>query len=148
MDLADDLQNCEITLRATGRLNQVNNEDKLVRILERCPGYIRARWQSKVQDIREECREPNIEDVRKLVRTVAVEKNDPVFGGTMDGGKRDDGMKDKKSVTSTEGSRISSQRNMNYSIHAKEAQSGGDAKAVSNGETRFKCYFCEGDHKL
>ena len=72
MDLADDLQNCEITLRATGRLNQVNNEDKLVRILERCPGYIRARWQSKVQDIREECREPNIEDVHKLVRKVAV----------------------------------------------------------------------------
>ena len=148
MDLADDLQNCEITLRATGRLNQVNNEDKLVRILERCPGYIRARWQSKVQDIREECREPNIEDVCKLVRKVAVEKNDPVFGGIMDGGKRDGGMKDKKSATSTEGSRISSQRNMNYSIHAKEAQSGGDAKAVSNGETRFKCYFCEGDHKL
>ena len=66
----------------------------------------------------------------------------------MDGGKRDGGTKDKKSATSTEGSRISSQRNMNYSIQAKEAQSSGDAKAVSNGENRFKCYFCEGDHKL
>ena len=86
--------------------------------------------------------------MRKLVRKVAVEKNDPVFGRIMDGGKRDGGTKDKKSATSTEGSRISSQRNMNYSIQAKEAQSGGDAKAVSNGETRFKCYFCEGDHKL
>ena len=100
-----------------------------------------------MQDIREECREPNIEDVCKLVRKVAVEKNDPVFGGIMDGGKRDGGTKDKKSETSTEGSRISSQRNMSYSIQAKEAQSGGDAKAVSNGETRFKCYFCERDHK-
>ena len=148
MDLADDLQNCEITLRATGRLTQVNNEDKLVRILERCPGYVRARWQSKVQDIREDCREPNIEDVRRLVRKVAVEKNDPVFGGIMDGGIRDGGAKDRKSATSTEGNRVASQRSMNYSIQTKEAQSCGVTKAVTYGDARFKCYFCEGDHKL
>ncbi len=87
MDLADDLQNCEITLRATGRLNQVNNEDKLGSIQERCRGYIRGRWQSKLQDIQEECREPNIEDVRRLVRKVTVEKNYPVFGCTKRKGK-------------------------------------------------------------
>ena len=108
MALADDLQNCEVTLRATGRLNQVNNEDKLVRILERCPGYIRASWQSKVQDIREECREPNIEDVRKLVKKVVVEKNDSGLGRIINGGKRDGGTKDKNSATSTEGSKNTS----------------------------------------
>ena len=37
---------------------------------------------------------------------------------------------------------------MNCSILTKEVQSGVDAKAVSDAETRFKCYFCEGNHKF
>ena len=143
MDLADDLQNCEITLRATGRLNQVNNEDKLVRILERCPGYIRARWQTKVQDIREEDREPNIEDVRRLIKKVAVEKNDPVFGGIMDGRNRDGGTKDKKPKKPTEWSRTASKYSMNYNIQTKEVPSCEDRKS-----THYRCYHCEGDHKI
>eukprot|EP00794_Sanderia_malayensis_P021143 gene21143-biopygen14691 len=145
MDLADDLQNCEITLRATGRLNQVNNEDKLVRILERCPGYIRGRWQSRVQDIREDCREPNIEDVRRLVRKVAIEKNDPVFVGILDGGSKDGGTRNKKSLQSA-GNRNTSQRNMTYSVQTKDATSSAASKP--NGNMRFKCYLCEADHKL
>ena len=72
--MADDLQNCEITLKATGRLTQVNSEDRLVKILERCPGYVKSRWQSRVQEIRKEDRDPNIEDVRKLIRKIAMEK--------------------------------------------------------------------------
>ena len=61
-------------MKTTGRLNQVNSEDRLVKILERCPGFVKARWQSRVQEIRSEDREPNIEDVRKLVSRVAMEK--------------------------------------------------------------------------
>ena len=83
MDLADDFQNYEIMLRATGRLDQVNN--KLVRILERYTEYIRARWQTRVQDVREEGREPNVEYV---IKRVAEEKNDSVFCGTMDSRNR------------------------------------------------------------
>ena len=30
LDLADDLDNCKITLKATGRLTQINNENRLV----------------------------------------------------------------------------------------------------------------------
>ena len=88
-DLADDLKNCEITLKATGRLAQINNEDRLIKIQERCPAFLKSRWQTKVQEIRNEDRDPNIEDVRKIVRTAAKEKNDPVFGGIMDLGDRD-----------------------------------------------------------
>ncbi len=33
LDLADDLENCKITLKAPGRLTQINNEDRLVKIL-------------------------------------------------------------------------------------------------------------------
>eukprot|EP00112_Aurelia_sp_Birch-Aquarium-sp1_P000459 Seg1043.10 transcript_id=Seg1043.10/GoldUCD/mRNA.D3Y31 product="hypothetical protein" protein_id=Seg1043.10/GoldUCD/D3Y31 len=60
----------------------------------------------------------------------------------------DGGAKDNKSATSTGGNRVASQRIMNYSIQTKEAQSCCSTKAVANGDARFKCYFCEGDHKL
>ena len=84
LDLAGDLQNCEITLKASGRLTQVNSEYRLVKILEHCPGYVKSRWQSRVQEIRKDHHDPNIEDVRKLIRKIAMEKNDPVFGSVMD----------------------------------------------------------------
>ena len=47
-DLADDLKNCEITLKAIGRLAKMNNEDRLNKILERCLAFLTSRWQTKV----------------------------------------------------------------------------------------------------
>ena len=64
-DLADDLKHCEITLKAIGRLAQINNDDRSIKILERCPAFLKSRWQTKVQEIRNEDRDPNIEDVAK-----------------------------------------------------------------------------------
>ena len=81
-ELEDDLKSCEITLKATGRLGQINNEDKLVRILERRPVFVRSRWQSCVQEIRSKGRDPNVGDVRKLIKAIAMEKNDPARCGT------------------------------------------------------------------
>ncbi len=87
-DLADDLENCQITLEATGRLSQLNHEDSLVRIIERCPMYERSRWQSRVQDLRAYGRDPTVEDIRRLIRVAAKEKCDPVFGAIMDGSNK------------------------------------------------------------
>ena len=47
LDLADDLESCELTLTVAGRLNQINNEDKMLKILRRVPLYLRSRWQKK-----------------------------------------------------------------------------------------------------
>ena len=142
-DLADDLHNCELTLKATGRLNQVNNEDCLVKILERCPGFVKSRWQSRVYDFRERGHNPNIEDVRKLVRMVAVEKNDPVFGAIME---RDGSMqttRDKRMGRPGQvAEKSSNSRHVNFNI-----QTSADQKPSEN-EGNARCYFCEGKHKL
>jgi len=37
LDLADDFESCELTLTVVGRLNQINNEDKMLKILRRVP---------------------------------------------------------------------------------------------------------------
>ena len=43
-DLGYDLENCEITLKVSGRLDQVNNEDRMVQILQGVSLYLRSRW--------------------------------------------------------------------------------------------------------
>ena len=143
IDLADDLHNCELTLKATGRLNQVNNEDCLVKILERCPGFVKSRWQSKVYEFRERGHNPNIEDVRILVRMVAVEKNDPVFGAIMerDGSKqttRDKRMRRPGQVAD----KSSHNKHVNFKIQTTAEQKPKDT------ESNARCYLCEGKHKL
>ena len=143
VDLADDLHNCELTLKATGRLNQINNEDCLVKILERCPGFVKSRWQSKVYEFRERGHNPNIEDVRKLVRMVAVEKNDPVFGAIMerDGSKQT--TRDKRMRRSGQvADKSSHNKHVNFKIQTTADQKPNDS------ESNARCYLCEGKHKL
>ena len=134
-DLADELESCEITLQATGRLGQLNNEDSLVRILKRCPMYVRSRWQSRVQELRTQGRDPNVQDIRKLIRMAASEKCDPVYGSLMDSDNKDSKLKQKASnQTST------SKTKVNFSV-----QTGEGGKTNSDG---CKCYFCDKNHRL
>ncbi|MEL7343174.1 MAG: hypothetical protein AAGM67_22005, partial [Bacteroidota bacterium] len=142
LDLADDLQSCEITLQATGRLTQINSEDKLVKIIGRCPGFVKSRWQSKVLEIREEGRDPNIGDIRRLVRKVAVEKNDPVFGDIMDTesrNRRSDWSRQSNRRGTEPANNVVIQRNMNFAV----PKVGNKHEKV---ERDLKCFFCERSH--
>ena len=59
LDLADDLKSCEITLTVAGTFSQINNEDKMMKILHRPPLHLCSRWQKRVQEIRANGRDPN-----------------------------------------------------------------------------------------
>ena len=137
-ELADDLENCEMTLKAAGRLTQLNNEDRLVKVLERCPNFVKSRWQSRVQEIRSYHREPTVEDVRCLIRTISKEKNDPVFGAIMDNVNREQSSRNDKNRRSNA---TYPQRSLNYSIQTYDKKPN-----VTSPDVR--CYFCERDHKL
>jgi len=140
-ELTDDLESCEITLKATGRMTQINNEDRLIKILERCPGFVKSRWQSRVQEIRTEGREPNIQDVRRLIRTVALEKNDPVFGALMDGGGTNVRAKPGGKTLRNATVKPTLQRSMNFSVQSRYESSKDVGKNVN-------CYYCNSNHKV
>ena len=74
-DLADDLENCEISLKVSGRLDQVNNEDRIVQILQRVSPYLHSPWLKTVQEIRVCGRDPTFTDLKKLIRTAAKKNN-------------------------------------------------------------------------
>ena len=116
-ELADELESCEITLQATGRLGQLNNEDSLARIMKRCPVYVRSHWQSRVQELRTQGRDPNIQDIRKLIRMAASEKCDPVYGNLMDSDNKDSRLRQKTSNrTGTTKTKV------NFSIQTREGR--------------------------
>ena len=57
LDLAGDLERCEITLTVAGRLNQINHEEQMMKI------FLRSCWQKRVQEIRADGRDLNLEDL-------------------------------------------------------------------------------------
>ena len=48
LDLAADLESCEIILTVAGRPNQINKDDKMIKILRSLPLHLRSCWQKRV----------------------------------------------------------------------------------------------------
>ena len=134
-DLADDIESCEIALEATGKLSYLNNEDRLVRIVQRCPVHIKSRWISKVQDIRMENRDPNIEDLRKLIRIAANERTDPVYGKILESERNNPKLSQKVN------GRWDKPKAFGTSVMENQ-------QSKTMGSSECKCYFCKGNHKL
>ena len=154
LDLADDLESCEITLAVAGRLNQINNEDKMMKILRRVPLYLRSRWQKRVQEVRAEGRDPNLEDLKKMIRGAAKEKNDPVFGSILDPAKdvrNKEKFRSKPPVPKKTDSFAGSATFPDSSVQVggREPHPSGPSRSSSSGlNARFKCFLCNGGHKL
>ena len=154
LDLADDLESCEITLTVAGRLNQINNEDKMMKILRRLPLYLRSRWQKRVQEIRADGRDPNLEILKKMIRGAAKEKNDPVFGSILDPVKdvrNKEKSRNKPPVPNKTGSFAASTTFPDTSVPVDGRvphPSGPSESPSSRLHARFKCFLCSGGHKL
>ena len=154
LDLADDLESCEITLMVAGRLSQFNNEDKMMKILRRLPLYLRSRWQKRVQEIRADGRDPNLEDLKKMSRGAAKEKNDLVLGSILDHVK-DVRNKEKsinkppvpKKTDSFAGSTTfpDSFVQVDGRVPYPSSPSGSFSSRLN---ARSKCFLCSGGHKL
>ena len=120
LELADDFENFEMTLTAAGRMTQLNNEDRLVKILERCHIFMKCRWQSRVHEIRALEKEPTVENLRRLITMISKEKNDPVFGAIMDNVNRKQSLHNSRSKCLNA---VSVQPNLNFSIQTNDRKS-------------------------
>ena len=154
LDLADDLESCEITLMVAGRLSQFTNEDKMMKICRRPPLYLNSRWQKRVQEIRADGIDPNLEDLKKMIKGTAKEKNDPLFGSILDPVK-DVRNKEKsrnkppvpKKTDRFAGSTTFPDSSVQLDGRVPHA-SGPSGSSSSRLNAGFKCFLCGGGHKL
>ena len=97
-EFADRLQTCYRALVAMHCLMEIETQGNLLRIVSKLPGYLQARWRSKVADIKEnDNRLPTLVDLVKFVERAALEATDPVFGTV----KRQDWQQESRQSTFT-----------------------------------------------
>ena len=130
-EFADRLQTCYRALVAMHCLMEIDTQGNLLRIVSKLPGYLQARWRSKVADIKEnDNRLPTLVDLVKFVERAALEAADPVFGTV----KRQDWQHENKQSTFT--TMISSQKRCQICSGNHEVRECKDVKQRSP-EERF-----------
>ena len=79
--LADDVRGCYETLKAMGRLGDVDSRVWIVKIEERLPPYMQSRWRTYAIDVLDRSHKyPGIAKLSTFRDRLAREQNDPVLG--------------------------------------------------------------------
>lgn len=80
-DFCDDVRGCAETLRAMGRLDEVDTRGRLVKLVQRLPYHMQTRWRKiAVHQKSSEGIYPGIDDFLRFLEDITVEISDPVFG--------------------------------------------------------------------
>ena len=90
-DFTDDVRGCMEVLRAMKMLQEVDSQDRMVKILSRLPIYLQTRGRKAAYETRRRTNEyPNFQEFVYFLERVSEEINDPVFG------KLDTGLRNSK----------------------------------------------------
>jgi hypothetical protein len=80
---------CRQTVTAMGYVAEINSQATLLKLVERLPIYLQARWKRQVREIRSsKDRNPITDDVVGFIMEAAEEANDPVYGKLAESGER------------------------------------------------------------
>ena len=84
LTFADQLKDCEHTLRSIGYLDEVNSADNLRRIVQKLPFHLRAKFIEVADGIQQSGQRTNIGHIADFVKVKARAANNPVFGSIID----------------------------------------------------------------
>ena len=80
-ELADELRVCAETLRAMNKLEEINNQTNMLKIVEKLPLYLQNSWRKEARDARVQRNEiPGILHLTAFIERAAEIANDPVYG--------------------------------------------------------------------
>ena len=151
-EFADDLGGCVETLRAMGRMEEIDTRSRMLKIVERLPTYIQGRWRRiAIDDMETKGRYPGIEQFAEFVQRAAREATDPVFGMASSKmttrEKANVPMKKFSSFTvqTREGRGPDEKKEHHKASQVKERQS---TQSTSSDRRDARCYVCQGAHFL
>ena len=80
-EFADELRVCAETLRAMNKLEEINNQTNMLKIVEKLPSYLQNSWRKEARDARVQKNEiPGILHLTAFIERAAEIANDPVYG--------------------------------------------------------------------
>ena len=124
--LADDLSMASESLKSLDLFTELSNQRSMVDILQRCPAYVKTKWQRKALSKKSESGSyPSFDDFVGFIRDKAAESLDPIYGT--------DAMKPK--------SGRSNDRGFNGSLQGANGRNSG-------GKSYPSCVVCKSSHSL
>jgi len=137
---ADDLRSAIMTLKAMGKVNEVDNQMRMVKIVARLPAYLQGRWRTKaVQSLVARGEYPNIEELVSFIMRAAEEVNDPVFGVISASKEKDESSQNR--------SKPGEKKGVSYSVQTSD----NDRRTSTPENPSFpksSCPLCSGEHAL
>jgi len=139
-ELADDARVCKETLEAMDMLDEIDTRAKMVKIVNRLPQYLQAKWRHlAIKHLDCNTRYPRFVQLVEFLEQVSRELNDPVFGCTATSNQKDRGKAQGISL-------MANGSGNQYSTATRELRSQhstSDPNKVSR-----TCYHCLGGHLL
>jgi hypothetical protein len=147
-DYADDVMNCVETLRAMGKLEEIDNRTKMVKIVERLPFYLSGRWRKEaVNTLDRSGHYPGIAALSSFLSRASKELNDTVFGSVHDKQKGERVFKSKPNAP------LLRKRGASFNVHASGSANRNNDNSkpgLVNKDSVWQptCYFCGKAHRL
>ena len=139
-EYSDDLNSCKETLKAMGKLNEINNQTNLLRIVEKLPVYVQNSWRKEARDIRvNKQMSPGIEDLTAFIQRAAEIANDPVFGNTTS--VREEAPRQNEQRHARRYGEQLQLRNTNVNMSAV-------ANSSQDANSHIQCPMCHAEHTL
>ena len=128
--LADDLVNCQATLKQMDKFHEIDTQQSIVELMNKLQPYLRNRWKKNAMKMKQsEDVYPGFDELVSFMREVADEATDPVYG-RMSYKSNQDTRNSKKSSTAT-----------NFAANTSSYFSGTPWKPPP-------CILCKKDHRL
>ena len=139
-DFADELRSCYECLKAAGCTAEIDSQRVLLKIAERLPTYLKARWIKEVHSIKSrESRVPSAGDLVTFVEMAAAEATDPVFGSLLGTNKHEKRKNNARSFST-----VAKEKGYgNKRSHGIETTQREKPVTSSKGST---CQFCSDTH--
>ena len=123
LEFSDELNNSLATLRGMKRLNEVESQAYMIKIVERLQPYLKTRWKRKAMEIKDDKkRYPAFEELVNFISKEAHEASDPVYGNL----------------------NVKSNQQMASNVSPKKSNS---FTSKTNHKV-YPCVLCKGNHKL
>ncbi|XP_077997424.1 uncharacterized protein LOC144450652 [Glandiceps talaboti] len=145
-EFADDVRGCLETLGAVDRLNDVDSQERMVKVMSRLPIYLQSRWRKQAYKTKKDrARYPDFQECVEFLEMVAEEACDPVFGKIeiQARGKVDKG---RKSVARGKGASFNVQAS--NSNTSKTDQVTSNKTEIPRSQTKINCHICSKGHSL